>query len=143
VAHLSPSLVAPDPCLAIDIPYNPTWPSCESTEPGCTLYVEGLRPPLGRRLLACLQAKSGKRAICEHQVVGACVQAVVATTPIREDARAVCGGIAAHCDAAGKKLDARDCGRMLSSIGECRILSWATSCMYERCEVRGCVDDPW
>jgi hypothetical protein len=130
-------------CLAIDIPYNPDWPACEGVEPGCTHYVEGLRPPLGSRMLACLQAKSGKRAICEHGVVGACVQAAVASTPVREDARVACGRIAAHCGETGKSLDAADCGRLLSSIGECRILGWATSCMVERCEVRGCVDDPW
>ena len=130
-------------CLSIDIPYHPDWPSCEGVEPACHLYVEGLRPPLGRRMLGCLEAKSGKRAICEHQVVGSCVQAVVATTPIREDARAVCAKLAAHCAEGGKTLDARDCGRMLSSISECRILSWASTCMYSRCEVRGCVDEPW
>ena len=57
--------------------------------------------------------------------------------------RAVCAKLAAHCAEGGKTLDARDCGRMLSSISECRILSWASTCMYSRCEVRGCVDEPW
>jgi len=131
-------------CLAIAVPpFHADWPACEGVEPWCSMYAEGLAPPLGRRVLSCLQAKGGKRPICDKDVTVTCVDAVTAAATVRPDARTACEAMSAACASKGTGIDDAACGRVLSSLHDCDVLSWVAYCIESRCSVHDCLANPW
>ena len=130
-------------CLAIRTYDAPGGPACEGVEPWCSELAQGLRAPLARRALTCLQAKSGTPAICPHGIVGKCVESVTTAAPVRDDARKACEARSTACAAKGTPLDVGACGRVLSSLDDCGTLGLVASCLDTRCSVEDCLIDLW
>ncbi|MBI5531751.1 MAG: hypothetical protein HY898_03475 [Deltaproteobacteria bacterium] len=116
-------------------------PSCESfqdTQQTCTEFASGMQPRAAEKAIACLNARSGRAAICQFNVTQVCAAEALKSVCIEPFTDAPCRAAMSNCSGMrGSKLTMQQCQRALSSVKP-RNRAAVLSCISEGCAADYC-----
>lgn len=120
---------------------GPPGPFCEGltdAKAACKGYKAALRPAIAAKAVACLNAGSGKQAICDYQLLEACSTASIRTACINPSTATSCNNVVAACSGnQWGKITMNDCQSLLSAVKDGKKQSMVT-CMMEGCSLDSC-----
>ncbi|PRQ05862.1 hypothetical protein ENSA5_01820 [Enhygromyxa salina] len=111
--------------------------SFQSTMQVCDSFSRFMQPRAAEAAVACLQAASGTRQICDLRIWDQCTSAGLQATCIEAETQSKCNVISDTC---GGSLSRFTCQQALSAVQPQHIRRLA-NCVEEHCEVSFCVTD--